>query len=252
MRKKRGEKKGIPVESDWLVKIKDIRYKRVLKLIIDESPNSVLDIGCSEGGISSFLVDGKRKIYGIDISAEKIDKASAKGIIVKAGDVSKGLPYDDNSFDIVLAAEIIEHLIDTDYFLEEIYRVLKENGKLVITTPNLANLENRLRLLIGRYPIFVDYTSRGDNHLRVYTARALIKQLKEKGFKIEYYTGSFLPPISYMCLKNISLLLMPFLGFLGFLLPSLAIHTIIKAGKSTCFLSQERIKKNKSIPKLKS
>ena len=220
------------MSQNKLTKIKDIRHNRVIRLIIDENPGSVLDIGCSAGEISSFLLDGKRKVYGIDISQEKINKASVKGIITKVADISKGLPYEDKTFDVVLAAEIIEHLIDTDYFLAEIHRVLKDDGKLVITTPNLANLENRLRLLIGRYPIFVDYTSRSVNHLRVYTGRALIKQLTERGFKVEYYTGSFVPPISYIRLKKVSSLLMPFLGLLGYLFPSLAIHTIVKANKN--------------------
>ena len=96
-------------------------------------------------------------------------------------DVSKRLPYKDRTFVCVLAGEIIEHIIDTDCFLDEINRVLMDNGILVITIPNLANLENRIRLLIGRYPIFVDYTARGDNHVRVYTGRALI--IKKGDFK---------------------------------------------------------------------
>jgi len=58
-------------------------------------------------------------------------------------------------FNCVLAGEIIEHIIDTDSFLDEINRILMDNEILIITTPNLANLENRIRLVIGRYPIFV-------------------------------------------------------------------------------------------------
>lgn len=214
-----------------LEEIKDIRWKRISKLILGEKPCNVLDIGCSSGDISSFLVAKGIRTFGTDICSEKINQASKKGIITTVSDVSKGLPYKDKFFDLVLAGEIIEHLINTDYFLEEICRVLKDKGGLVISVPNLANLENRLRLLAGRYPIFVDYTSRGDNHLRVYTGKALVRQLKEKGFKIETYTGSFVPPISYSLFKRTSLRLMPILGIMGFLFPNLAIHAIIKARK---------------------
>lgn len=144
-------------------------------------------------------------------------------------DISKGFPIRNNILDCVLAGEIIEHVRDTYYFLEEIRRVLKKDGSLIISIPNLANLENRLRLLIGRYPIFVDYTSRGDNHVRVYTGRALIKQLQERGFKIEKYTGSFIPPVSYSLFKKITSHLMSVLKILGSLFPNLAIHIIVKA-----------------------
>jgi len=212
-----------------LKKIKDVRWKRLLKLIIEDKPGNVLDIGCSTGDISSFLVAKRIKVFGLDFVFDKLLKARRKRLDIIMGDISKGLPIKNDTLDCVLAGEIIEHVIDTDYFLDEIRRILKKNGSLVISTPNLANLENRLRLLIGRYPIFVDYKSGGDNHVRVYTGRALIRQLKERGYKIEKYTGSFVPPLSYSHLRETTSRLMTVLGMLGFLFPSLAVHSIIKA-----------------------
>ncbi|MBW2310380.1 MAG: methyltransferase domain-containing protein [Deltaproteobacteria bacterium] len=162
---------------------------------------------------------------------DNLCNARDKGINPIKCDLSKGLPYRNQTFDCILAGEIIEHIVDTDYFLEEINRLLINKGVLIITTPNLVNLENRFRILIGRYPIFVDYTSRGDNHVRVYTGRALIKQLREGGFLIEKYTGSFVPFISYSLFKKMTSRLMPILSIMGLLFPSLAIHAIIKARK---------------------
>jgi len=214
-----------------LSEIKDIRWKRITDYVLEEMPNRVLDVGCSSGNISSFLVNKRVKVFGADIVLDNLCKARDKGINPIMCDLSKGLPYRDQAFDCIVAGEIIEHIIDTDYFLEEINRVLVSKGVLVITTPNLANLENRLRILIGRYPIFVDYTSRGDNHVRVYTGRALKKQLKERGFCIIENIGSFVPFISYSNLKKINACLMPALSVIGSLFPSLAIHTIIKARK---------------------
>lgn len=214
-----------------LKKIKDIRWKRLLKLIIEEKPSNVLDIGCSSGNISSFLVAKKIRVFGLDIVFDKLLEARRKGLNIIMADISKEFPIRNNTLDCVLAGEIIEHVINTDYFLDEIRRVLKKDGSLVISTPNLANLENRLRLLIGRYPIFADYTSRGDNHVRAYTGRALVKQLRERAFKIEKYTGSFIPPVSYSLFKKITSRLMPILKILGSLFPNLAIHTIVKARK---------------------
>lgn len=224
---------GLKMSSD-LVNfniIKDIRWKKLLKLIIEEKPKDVLDVGCSSGDISYLLVENRIKVFGLDLAFDKLLEAKEKRLNVIMADISKGLPIRNNAFDCILAGEIIEHVIDTDYFLNEIKRVLKTDGSLVISTPNLANLENRLRLLFGRYPIFVDYTSRGDNHVRVYTGRALVKQLRERKFKIEKYTGSFVPPASYSLLKKMTYKFMAILGIIGSLFPNLAIHSIVKARK---------------------
>jgi len=211
--------------------IRDIRWKRIINLVSQEMPGNVLDIGCSSGDISSFIVGKSINVFGVDIVFGKLCEASRKRILPVCADISKTLPYGDRTFNCVLAGEVIEHVIDTDGFLDEINRILMDNGILIITTPNLANLENRIRLLIGRYPIFVDYTARGDNHVRVYTGRALIKQLKERGFQIQKYTGSFVPFISYSLFKKMTSRLMPILAMMGSLFPSLAIHAIIKARK---------------------
>ena len=226
----RSEIQKIKTLSD-LKDVKNIRWARILKLIIEEEPSNVLDIGCSSGDISSFLVGKGIRVFGLDIVFDNLLEARRRGINISVADVSKGLPVKSNSLDCVLAGEIIEHIKDTDFFLEEIKRILKKNGSLVISTPNLANLENRLRLLVGRYPIFVDYTSRGDDHVRAYTGRALVKQLRERGFKIEKYKGSFVPPVSYSLFKKITSRLMPVLKILGTVFPNLAIHIIVKARK---------------------
>jgi 2-polyprenyl-3-methyl-5-hydroxy-6-metoxy-1,4-benzoquinol methylase len=58
----------------------------------------------------------------------------------------------DSTYDLIIAGEIIEHLIDTDHFAVELHRVLKPGGFLILSTPNLASWYSRLRLLRGRVP----------------------------------------------------------------------------------------------------
>lgn len=62
-------------------------------------------------------------------------------------------PADDNEFDVIVAADIIEHLVDTDGFLRELGRVLGPGGFLIVTTPNLAGWRSRLRMLLGKSPL---------------------------------------------------------------------------------------------------
>ena len=53
---------------------------------------------------------------------------------------------------MIIASEIIEHIYDTDFFIEELKRILKPNGRIIITTPNMHSAANRLLFLIGKFP----------------------------------------------------------------------------------------------------
>lgn len=99
--------------------------KRMLELCKLIGGKNILDIGCGDGTFGKVLKEkyGK-KVYGVDLSKEALKIAKARGIDCQYCDVERGLPYNDNIFDAVIAGEIIEHIYDTDYFLEEIRRVL--------------------------------------------------------------------------------------------------------------------------------
>ena len=120
------------------------------------------------------------------------EAASNIGTVVRA-DVARGLPISNACLDAVFAGEIIEHLVDTDSFIAEIARVLRPGGHTVITTPNLASFENRLRLLAGIYPLWVDHRVGGEGHVRAYTPRVLKKQLAQHGLVVTAHVGNWVP-----------------------------------------------------------
>lgn len=96
-------------------------------------------------------------------------------------------PYDDNSFDVVLFCEIIEHLLsDPVHALTEIRRVLKSGGSLILTTPNVARLENAEKILAGQN-IYDPYSGYGPygRHNREYTETDLRIVLSANGFNVE-------------------------------------------------------------------
>lgn len=96
-------------------------------------------------------------------------------------------PYEDNSFDVVLFCEIIEHLLsDPVHALTEIKRVLKPGGSLILTTPNVARLENAEKILAGQN-IYDPYSGYGPygRHNREYTEKDLCNVLSENGFRVE-------------------------------------------------------------------
>ncbi len=162
-------------------------YKLIEKYISYKKGKKLLDIGCADG---SFAVILQKRLgfdaYGIDIAEKAINKAKINGIKVQAGDLSKGLPYKSNSFDVVIMCEVIEHIFDTDFLLREIYRVIKKNGFLFITTPNVASFTSRIKLIFGGYPNGLEYciNKTTSGHIRAYTPRILRKQLRRNNFNI--------------------------------------------------------------------
>jgi SAM-dependent methyltransferase len=97
-------------------------------------------------------------------------------------------PYADEAFDVVLCCEIIEHLtMDPTHMLGEIHRVLRPNGRLLLTTPNVFNLAYAWRLLRGLGNIFHPYSGYGiyGRHQREYTPAELTDLLRGVGFAPE-------------------------------------------------------------------
>jgi methionine biosynthesis protein MetW len=115
---------------------------------------TLLDVGCGDGKLTLNAANaiGTTKIYGIDIIDETIERAKASGIDIRRADLNHKFPFENESFDVVLASEIIEHLSNTDSFLREIYRILRAGGYTIISTPNLSSWPNIIFLLFGKQP----------------------------------------------------------------------------------------------------
>jgi len=130
----------------------------------------------------------------VDREPALVAAARERGIDARHCDFGQMLlPWPDGAFDAVVLAEVIEHVLDTDHMLTEIVRVLRSGGALVVTTPNLASLENRARLLLGRYPMWMDIRVEGTGHVRYYTPRMLRAHLRRHGFRVEQHVGNWVP-----------------------------------------------------------
>jgi SAM-dependent methyltransferase len=98
----------------------------------------------------------------------------------------ESFPYEAHSFDCVIFCEILEHLLlDPDFTLEEIHRILKPSGYVVVTTPNAARLSNLVKLVRGKN-IYADYSPHGiyGRHNREYTFNEVAELLKRHSFEI--------------------------------------------------------------------
>lgn len=159
-------------------------------LIVKNIPkgNKLLEIGCGEGDLLIRLKNKYRILYGIEIAKTRIDRANKKvknkKIYIKFGDANQKLQFKDNFFDSIIASDVLEHLFDPYHFMKECKRMLKQNGTLVVHTPNVAFFPNRFRLFFGKLPI----TSKGygwdGGHLHYFTKSSLKKMFEDEGFKV--------------------------------------------------------------------
>ena len=166
------------------------------------APAVVLDVGCGDGSaaaVAARVLDGHR-IVGVDWSQDALRRAARRLPQVVRGELSGGgLPFASGSADAVLFSEVVEHLVDPDGALDELRRVLRPGGHLMLSTPNLAAWYNRALLLGGVQPVFSEVSLRRVHgrpgsqvvgHLRLFTARALREFVTASGFEVVRLEGA--------------------------------------------------------------
>lgn len=165
------------------------RIQIMLNIIDDLNLNdrNILDIGCYDGTFLSLIKNRNNRFYGIEASDYGAKESTDKGINVEQFffDDNTRFPFGNNFFDLIVAGEIIEHIYDTDFFLEEIYRLLKPDGKLLISTPNIASFGRRLMLLFGINPILEisPNEKNSSGHIRYFTFNTFEYLLRKHNFK---------------------------------------------------------------------
>ncbi len=148
------------------------------------SGKRVLDVGCSSGYLARPLVERGCVVVGIEQDEVAAEAAREVCEDVLTGDVeTMELQFTPGSFDVVLCGDLIEHLRAPEQLLARVRPLLRDDGRLVLTTPNVANWAMRLGLLAGRWR----YTERGildTTHLRFFTRKTLVETLEAAGFRI--------------------------------------------------------------------
>jgi methionine biosynthesis protein MetW len=182
------------------------RFRKVLQIAARLEAKRFLDIGCGDGSYTLMLKETLKaeEAVGIEVSAEAIGVLKDKGIKAYQWDIDEEkFPFESDSFDLVYCGEIIEHLFNPDHLLDEVRRVLKPGGKIIITTPNLAGWPNRLSLLLGYQPFATSVSPEHEGagklmlkgnegqwgHIRVFTLRALKELIKIHSFRILQTAG---------------------------------------------------------------
>ena len=142
----------------------------------------ILDVGCGTGANLEMLAQFGQS-EGVDVSDDALEFCKTKGLKVHKG-LAEELPFPDESFDLVTALDVVEHLDDDVAGLREMRRVLKSDGKTLIFVPAFMWL----------WGVQDDIS----NHRIRYTRRQIVERLEKAGFKVEratYANITFFLPI---------------------------------------------------------
>lgn len=181
----------------WL---QDAEYRLLKQVIVDmlapvvEPADKLLDVACWDGEATRFY--GRRlgitDLHGVDYT--QVAEARERGVQVLEADLEQGaFPYEDDTFDVVVANQIFEHLKQIYRPLSEIHRILKPGGHLLFSVPNLAALHCRVQLALGIQPSTIQLF---EAHVRGFTHRTMRPFLTHNGlFTIEDWRGSGLYPL---------------------------------------------------------
>lgn len=180
-----------------------VRCEIVLKLLYealassDTPKDALLELGTSSHSIinaASFANDGRHVIYAdIEVSplAALRENQQNKNSSFVLLDASRPLPFRDASLAAVVAGELIEHLFDPIALLKESERILRPGGILVVTTPNTATLQDRVRFLFGGRPRQLDRVDPHRLHISHSTPSSLRRDLENTGFEPLSFESNF-------------------------------------------------------------
>lgn len=164
------------------------RFKCCIDLVLKSRPGVVLDMGCGPGYFAYLLKQNNPKIivHGLDISKTALDKASYLDKKFELDIDKRDVPQQDESYDVVVCTQFLEHIYDVRHALTEMCRLLKKGGIGVISVPNCVFWRFRIYFLLGRIPEWI----LNEQHIRFFNIALLKRKVEEAGLKVIKILGS--------------------------------------------------------------
>jgi 2-polyprenyl-3-methyl-5-hydroxy-6-metoxy-1,4-benzoquinol methylase len=157
-----------------------------IQRMVDPRGRRILDVGCGTGALGSALkAAGAHHVAGIESDPDAADRARAMLDELVEGDLSQvALPFAPQEFDYLIFADVLEHLADPDRALHRLLPSLKEDGRVIISVPNIRFYLVLLRLALNRWS-YTETGVRDRTHLRIFTRPSLEAMLAAHGLVIE-------------------------------------------------------------------
>jgi|WetSurMetagenome_2_1015567.scaffolds.fasta_scaffold301210_2 methionine biosynthesis protein MetW len=185
-----------PVLSGFANKVISSRYELIAGLV--QSKSRVLEIGCGDGSLLAYLREVNEIIpLGIEVSAVSCEMSRAKGIEVLQLDITREDIPTSEVFDYIIIVEALEHLSNP---VEVLVRLKSHfRCKLLVEIPNTGAINDRLRLIFGRFPM--QWIMHPSEHLSFWTVTDFLFLCRQLGFHIEKYYGIHEPYYNFGFIK---------------------------------------------------
>ena len=163
------------------------RYGQISRKVAALAPDRMLDVGCGDGRLARAIkqVLPGVVVHGCDLSVAALNRAEGLDRTYAVDLNVEPLPEPDSSLDLVVASEVIEHLVEPGRAVAEFHRVLRTGGHVVITVPNVAFWRFRLEALRGGVPS----VTADERHLHSFNAALLSALVVREEFEIMTLTG---------------------------------------------------------------
>jgi 2-polyprenyl-3-methyl-5-hydroxy-6-metoxy-1,4-benzoquinol methylase len=155
----------------------------------------VLDVGAGEGAFAEDLQRRGCKVVALEVDPGRAEAARARGLEVAVKDMETADLSDLGKFDVIVCADVLEHLTDPAAALARLKAALAPGGRILASIPNVAHYGVRLRLLAGRF----EYTETGildRTHLRFFTRASAKRLFEDAGFEVVHESITVAPPTS--------------------------------------------------------
>jgi len=187
-----GDGSRIALSEEYRLKpSEDSSHGRILNVLDQRPPSKILDLGCSSGLLAERLRERGHHVTGVDV--HELPGVHERADAFFKADLNAGIPAEVGSaFDIVLAADVIEHVVNPRTLLSQVRDFLSPEGTAIFCVPNIGHWYPRFRTALGRF----DYDQRGildATHLRFFTRRSIQKLIQQEGYVIRRVHAVGLP-----------------------------------------------------------
>jgi len=167
---------GVPFEYESHI---DNLFHLINRNLSSYHPSNLLDVGCGDGNRTIRLAQHFKMamdhVCGLDADDVFTGGGQNKFTVSRLDLEKNTLPYHDDTFELVVCNQVLEHLKYYDHVLYDMIRVTKAGGYILIGIPNLAHLINRIYLLFGVQPMCIALDSR--QHIRGFTHKAFLAKI---------------------------------------------------------------------------